>query len=230
MGNKKKLAQFAELRTFDNVLEVGYSEVLESDHRLKGKWASEVFKNERAIVLELGCGKGEYTVGMARMYPEKNFIGMDIKGARIWRGAKTSVEDDLNNARFLRSRIDFITSFFEKGEVDEIWLTFPDPQAQSSRERKRLTSDRFLDRFREVLVPGGFIHLKTDSDFLYQYSLDKARERGMVIHMHSGDVYGELDKLDLTEKERSILRIKTFYEKMFTEKGHSISYIRMSHE
>ncbi|MEQ8323465.1 MAG: tRNA (guanosine(46)-N7)-methyltransferase TrmB [Vicingaceae bacterium] len=228
MGNKKKLVQFAELTSFSNVLEVGFDEVLHNDHPLKGKWHNKIFSNKGDIVLELGCGKGEYSVGMGKCYPEKNFIGVDIKGARMWRGAKTALEEGLNNVFFLRSRIDFISSFFEKGEISEIWLTFPDPQMRSSKERKRLTSDRFLDMYLSVLKPKGTINLKTDSDFLYEYSLEKARERGMAIQMAIPNIYAQIAELGLDKKEKEILAIRSHYERLFTAQGHMISFLRIA--
>ena len=229
MSNKKKLAQFAELSTFSNVLEVSFRDVLNRDHELKGHWHERIFKNQDPIVLELGCGKGEYSLGLAKAYPSKNFMGMDIKGARMWRGAKTAVEEGIPNVFFLRSRIDFIVSFFAKGEVDEIWLTFPDPQKSSSRERKRLTSDRFLDMYKSILKEGGSINLKTDSDFLFEYSREKALERGMEIQVQSPDVYREIDQLGFDEREKGILQIRTFYERLFTRQGHKISYLKIRH-
>lgn len=228
MSNKRKLFHFAEIKTFSNVTEVGYKEVLNKTHPLRGKWNEMVFKNDHDIVLELGCGKGEYSLGMSRRYPNKNFIGMDIKGSRIWRGARTALDESMENVHFLRCRIDFLESMFSTDEVSEIWLTFPDPQAPKSKERKRLTSNRFLDKYLGVLKKGGHLTLKTDSDFLYEYSLEVMKSRGHKIEVASPDIYAEMEKFGFGEIEKQVLSIRTFYEKMFVEKGHKISYIKIS--
>ena len=228
MSNKNKLFHFAEIKTFANVTEVGYKEVLNKVHPIRGKWNELVFKNENDIVLELGCGKGEYSVGMSRLYPNKNFIGIDIKGSRMWRGARTALDDSITNVHFLSCRIDFIESLFNANEVSEIWLTFPDPQPQLSRERKRLTSNRFLDKYFNVLKKGGLLCLKTDSDFLYDYSLEVMKNRGQKIEVASPDIYTEMQKFEFNETEIQVLNIKTHYEKMFVEKGHKISYLKVS--
>ena len=228
MSNKRKLFHFAEIKTFPNVTEVGYSEVLNKVHPIRGKWNELVFKNENDIVLELGCGKGEYSLGMSRLYPNKNFIGIDIKGSRLWRGAKTALDDSMSNIHFLRCRIDFIESLFDENEVSEIWLTFPDPQAQKSKERKRLTSNRFLDKYFNVLKKGGALSLKTDSDFLYEYSLEVMKTRGQKIEVASPNIYAEMEKFGFDETQKHVLFIKTFYEKMFVEKGHKISYLKVT--
>ncbi len=227
MSGKRKLAQFAEMKTFPNVTEVPFSEVFQKKYSKSGKWKKEVFENNNDIVLELGCGKGEYTVGMALKYPEKNFIGVDIKGARMWRGAKTSLEDEIRNAHFLRTRIEFIDSFFAKNEVSEVWITFPDPQPRESREKKRLSSPRFLEKYKTFLKPGGIVHLKTDARDLYEYSDEIARECGHEVLISTSELYKDLNELDLTQKEKEVLRIPTFYEKMFTEKGHVVCYLKL---
>ena len=165
---KDKLKRFAELETFTNVFQ------LNPVH--KGNWNKNYFKNNQPIVLELGCGRGEYTVSLAKYFPVKNFIGIDIKGARIWRGAKTGMEEHISNMAFLRIEIEQLEEHFSENEVDEIWITFPDPQPQISRERKRLTSDRFLTMYKKVLSPNGIVHLKTDNDGLYAYTLEKIAE------------------------------------------------------
>ena len=168
---KDKLKRFYELNTFTNVLQPSLNEIKPA-HKIKGKWNLE-FKNDNPIVLELGCGKGEYTVGLAKLNPDVNFIGVDIKGARIWRGAKTTNDENIENVRFLRTKIDFIDHFFTKDEVSDIWLTFSDPQPK--RPRKRLTSPLFIDRYKKILCPNGIIHLKTDSNLLYHYTLDEIK-------------------------------------------------------
>src|SRR5688572_33160801 len=169
---KNKLQRFAELRTFSNVHEFLFTE-RETDFKLKGKWNTDHFKNSNPIVLELGCGKGEYSNGLAEKYPNLNFIGVDIKGARIWRGSKTAQEKKLLNVAFLRTQIEFIESCFEKEEVSEIWITFPDPQP--NKEKKRLTHPVFLNRYKNILKQKGVIHLKTDSAELYEFTLETIR-------------------------------------------------------
>ena len=227
MAGKRKLEHFAEMATFPHVYQPSLEEVFRKDYELKGKWRTEVFKNERPIVLELGCGKGEYTVGMARQFPDKNFIGVDIKGARMWRGAKTSLEEGLPNVAFLRTRIEFITSCFADGEVDEIWITFPDPQMKDRREKKRLTGPLFIERYKQFLKPEGIIHLKTDSDFFYQFSLEECKRNEYSILDSTEDLYHE-HILKLNEEMRDILKIQTHYERLFMEKGHLIHYLKFS--
>ena len=168
---KNKLSKWAEMENWDFVLQPGFDEIFGKDYRLKGKWKNDFFKNENPLVLELGCGKGEYTTGLAMRFPEKNFVGIDIKGARMWRGARTTFEHSLKNVAFLRTRIEFIRSFFGLAEVDELWITFPDPQMKIRRTKKRLTSPIFLNAYRAFLSPGGIVHLKTDNRQLYDYTL-----------------------------------------------------------
>lgn len=188
---------------------------------MKGNWNKEFFKNDKPIVLELGCGKGEYTIGLAQSDPSKNYIGIDIKGARLWRGSKTVKEKAIDNVAFGRSKIEFIDGFFSKGEIDEIWLTFSDPQAQ--KPRKRLTSKAFIDRYIQILKPGGIIHLKTDSRLLFNYTLEQAEEHGYQLGTHTFNLYNELDQFP--EEFRTTLQLKTFYEKMWLEKGFPINYL-----
>lgn len=232
MSGKNKLRKFTEMKTFHNVLEPELSEITNGkdsgvflDHAMKGKWKEAFFGNDKPIVLELGCGKGEYSVGLGRKYPEKNFIGVDIKGARIWRGARTALDEQLDNIGFLRSRIDFITSFFASGEVDEIWITFPDPQPQRNRERKRLTSPLFINRYKQFLKPGGLVHLKTDSDSLYDYTMEQIEEHQYNLELTTRDLYGDaIESFDQDTQE--ILNIKTHYEGIFSAKGFSIKYCK----
>ena len=179
----------------------------------------EVFHNNHPLVLELGCGKGEYTIEMARHFKEKNFIGIDIKGARMWKGAKTSHEENILNAAFLRTRIELISSFFAQDEIDELWITFPDPQPTERRKKKRLTAPVFLKQYQKFMVDGGIIHLKTDSDLLYLYSLTLLKNNGIEILFNTSDLYHS-DILD------DILDIKTFYEMKFLEKGSNINYLK----
>jgi tRNA (guanine-N7-)-methyltransferase len=223
---KNKLEHFAELKSFHNVIEAPGSTWFTQNHDIKGNWATQHFKNSHPIVLELGCGKGEYTVGMAKKFTEKNFIGIDIKGARIWRGAKTAVEDKMTNASFLRTRIDFINSFFDKDEVSEIWLTFSDPQPLEAKARKRLTSPLFMERYKKLLKPGGIIHVKTDSRILYEYTLDEIKRNTYKLIFETNDLYATINEFD--ENTRDILAIKTHYEKIFLTQGKSIKYIKFA--
>lgn len=218
---KGKLAKFAEMETFNNVFQYPYSIIDNVPFEMKGKWREEFFKNDNPIVLELGCGKGEYAVGMARMFPNINFIGVDIKGARMWTGAKAAIEEGLPNVAFLRTNIEIIDRFFADGEVQEIWLTFSDPQMKN--ERKRLTSTYFMERYRRFLVDGGLIHLKTDSNFLFTYTKEMVKENKLEVEMCTDDLY---HATDLDEGTKSILGIRTYYESMWLERGLNIKYIK----
>lgn len=220
---KNKLFRFAENATFGHVVQPTFRELQAGDLPLKGKWNEDFFKRDAPLVLELGCGRGEYTVGLARLHPEKNYIGVDIKGARIWRGAKTAHEEGLVNVGFLRTHVDHILRCFGNHEVDEIWLTFSDPQI--GKARKRLTSPLFLARYREILKPGGIIHLKTDSPLLYEYTLEQIAEHRLHTEENSADVYGELVHR-ASPQERSVLHIRTYYESMWLEEGRTIHYVR----
>jgi len=225
MAGKRKLEHFAEMKFFPNVFEPEVEEVFRTDYQMKGKWRTNFFKNDKPLILELGCGKGEYTVGMARKFPTLNFIGIDIKGARMWRGAKTAIEDKFKNVAFLRTRIEFIENCFAENEVDEIWITFPDPQEKDRREKKRLTGSLFIDRYRKFLNPDGLIHLKTDSSFFYNFSMDECTRNNYEVLLATDNLYQEgIGHLDDEMKE--ILSIKTHYEKIFTEKGHKIHYLK----
>ncbi len=217
---KHKLQRFAEIETFDNVLQPRINFPM-TDHEMKGKWNSNFFKSDKPIVLELGCGRGEYTVNLAEHFPDKNFLGVDIKGARLWRGAKTAIENNMNNIGFLRTQIDKIAHFFAPSEVSEIWITFPDPQPQLSRERKRLTSPEYLERYNQIIRPGGIIHLKTDNAGLFEYTESVLAEKNFKVYQCTHDLY----KADfLTD----ILKIKTTYEKIYLEKGVPICYLNFS--
>lgn len=219
-----KLDRFAEMHTMDNVLEIDYKHLLGKNHELKGNWSKQIFGDDAPIVLELGCGKGEYTVGQARMHPDKNFIGIDIKGARMWVGAKLAEEEGLSNVRFLRTRVDFITSLFGKDEVSEIWITFADPQPQKNRARKRLTAPMFLDRYAQLLKPEATINLKTDSDFLYEFTKETIEQRGHEIILDTNDLYAEMDRMP--EELREALNIRTYYESMWLEEGLTIKFLQ----
>lgn len=212
---KDKLRRFAEIETFSNVLQ------LDAGKAFKGEWDTGFFKNENPVVLELACGKGEYTVNLAVLFPDKNFIGIDYKGNRIWRGAKTALEDGVNNVAFLRMQIEHLIDYFAPGEVDEIWITFPDPQPQLSREKKRLTSPRFLTMYRQILKPGGFINLKTDNDGLHTYTADKIAELNLNLHTKTEDLYN-------SEHADEVLSIKTYYEKKYLKHNKNINYLKFS--
>jgi tRNA (guanine-N7-)-methyltransferase len=216
---KGKLAKFAENETFSNFFQPTYEEVEAHGFPLKGAWHKEFFKNANPIILELGCGKGEYTVGLGEKYPEKNFIGVDIKGARIWRGLKRTKEKNLKNVAFLRTKISNINLFFASNEVNEIWITFPDPQPK--KENKRLTCQRFLDNYKTILAPDGIIHLKTDDTMLYEYTLNEVINDGKHrLLLHSDDLYKE------GNPHLEVMEIQTFYEQMWLEMGKKIKYIR----
>jgi tRNA (guanine-N7-)-methyltransferase len=215
---KNKLARWTELRSYKNVIEPRIGDVTGKDHPIKGRWNEEIFKNENPVVLELGCGKGEYSVGLATRFPDKNYIGIDIKGARMWRGAKTSNENELGNVAFLRTRIEFITSFFKTDEVDEIWVTFPDPHPGRRNSNKRLTSPWYLNAYRQFLKNKGIIHLKTDNTELFNYTKSVVSHNDLEIIFSTSDLYSE----DLPD---DILSIKTHYEKIFLTAGLKINYI-----
>ncbi|MEN5233397.1 tRNA (guanosine(46)-N7)-methyltransferase TrmB [Sphingobacterium faecium] len=212
---KDKLRKFAEIGTFDNVVE------LDAGKALKGQWAKSHFKNDHPIVVELACGKGEYTVNLAKLFPEKNFIGVDYKGNRIWRGAKTAIEEGIHNVGFLRIQIETILEHFEENEISEIWITFPDPQPQDSREKKRLTNPTFLGRYKFVLKEGGLMNLKTDNDGFYNYTLEQIEILGLHKHAETADLYHS----DLVDE---VLSIKTYYEKKYLAVDKNINYVKWS--
>ena len=215
---KNKLARWTELTSFDNVIQPEIGDVSGKDHPAKGRWNKEIFKNENPIVLELGCGKGEYSVGLATRFPDKNYIGVDIKGARMWRGAKTSNEEKLTNVAFLRTRIEFISSFFKTDEVDEIWITFPDPHPGLRNSNKRLTSPWYLNSYRRFLKNKGIIHLKTDNNELFNYTKTVVNYNDLEVIFATSDLYSEILSDD-------ILSIKTHYEQIFLTAGSKINYI-----
>lgn len=212
---KDKLKRFAEVATFSNVVQ------LDAGLPYKGKWAKDFFKNNNPVVLELACGKGEYTVNLAKLFPNKNFIGIDYKGNRIWRGAKDALEEGVTNVGFLRIQIETLMDYFAESEIDEIWITFPDPQPQVSREKKRLTSPRFLVKYRHVLKPGGNINLKTDNDGLHAYTAEKIAELDLKQHIKTEDLYH-------SEYADSVLSIKTYYEKKYLKNNKNINYLKFS--
>jgi len=216
---KKKLSRFKELESLERVFQPPFEEVFHKDYPLKGKWKQQVFRQEAPLVLELGCGKGEYTVGLARLHPERNYMGLDIKGARIWTGARLANEEGLSNVVFLRTRIDIIDSFFTRDEVDELWITFPDPQEKKRRLKKRLTGAFFLNLYRKFLKDQGLIHLKTDNMALYSHTLELARFNKLEIEVYSEDLYQEGWMDPATS-------IQTYYETQFRKEGARIKYLR----
>mgnify|MGYP000138514715 CR=1 FL=1 len=219
MGSKNKLKRFKENETFTNVIQPTRAEITDNTFQWKGKWAS-FFGNDNPIVLELGCGKGEYTVGLAKQNANKNYIGIDIKGARFWRGAKTALEDELPNVAFLRTQIELIDDLFAENEVSEIWITFPDPQIKYKRTKHRLTNQLFLDKYKHILNAEGFVNLKTDSEFMHGYTLGLLHGLGLEVLYANHDVY----KNGGSPKE--VLEIQTFYENQYLEKEKPITYIK----
>ena len=217
---KDKIRRFSENLTFKCMVQPAFEEVFEVEHPMKGKWG-EFFGNDNPIVLELGCGRGEYTVALAERNPDKNFIGVDIKGARMWRGAKTVTERGIPNAGFLRTRIEFISSLFAEGEVSEIWITFPDPQMPKQRAKHRLTGPLFLARYAKILKEGGMINLKTDSQFLHEYTKEVIAQNALPVEVANNDIYG-------TGYADETLSVKTAYESKFLAQGMPITYLRFS--
>jgi tRNA (guanine-N7-)-methyltransferase len=245
---KNKLARWNELGSFDKVIQPAIGDVSAKDHPVKGCWNKDIFKNENPVILELGCGKGEYTTGLAYSFPGNNYIGIDIKGARMWRGAKTANELNLSNVAFLRTRIEFINSFFSADEVDEIWITFPDPHPGGSNSNKRLTSSSFLNIYRQFLKNKGLIHLKTDNSELFIYTKTVVENNNLEVFFETNDLYSgnfSVETISSLKKSPSglplsmrqgdswannypsddILSIKTHYEKIFLDEGLKINYI-----
>jgi tRNA (guanine-N7-)-methyltransferase len=214
---KGKLEKFADMATYQHVFEYPYSVADNVPFDMKGKWNKSFFKNDNPIVLELGCGRGEYTVGLGRRFGDKNFIGVDIKGARMWTGATESLRNGMTNVAFLRTNIEIIDRFFAPGEVSEIWLTFSDPQMKKAT--KRLTSTYFMERYRHFLKPGGLIHLKTDSKFMFTYTKYMIEENNLPVEFITEDLYG-------SGLDDDILGIRTYYEQQWLDRGLSIKYIK----
>lgn len=214
-----KLEKFAELNTFPNTFPFHHDDIPQGFSN-KGKWHTEVFKNENPIVIELGCGRGEYTIGLSENNASKNFIGVDVKGNRVWTGAKHAMDKQMDHVAFLRTRIDFIDLCFGENEVSEIWITFPDPQPQQNRARKRLTNpDFFLNRYKKILKPGGLVHLKTDNTFFYEYTMEVIKEGNLRLLFATDDLYN-----NCPEGREELTNIKTYYETLFTGRGERIKY------
>ncbi len=220
---KNKLKRFTESETFGNMIQPQREDVMRG-LPLRGHWGKQHFKNDKPIVLELGCGHGDYTVGLARLFPEKNFIGIDIKGARMWRGAKTALAEGLTNAAFLRTEIELIELCFAEHEVAEIWITFPDPQIKYKRAKHRLVHPNFLDKYARILCSGGKIHLKTDSEFLHGYTSGIVQMMGYEVHEAYYDIHHQLRH----NPEHVLFTIKTFYEQIWLAQGKAISYLCFS--
>lgn len=218
---KRKAKKFAEVNSFNNCFFLSFEESRAEGLPLKGKWNKDYFKNNNPIVLELGCGKGEYTVGLAQRYPDINFIGVDIKGNRIWTGARTATDNKMNNVAFIRTRIDFIDTCFSNNEVNEIWITFPDPQPQKSRIRNRLTNMIFINRYKKILENNGIVNLKTDSEPFYDFTREVIAENKLEELDATNDLYSNSAKRD-----ESLTSIKTYYEKKFSDKGFKICYLK----
>ncbi|MBR4730073.1 MAG: tRNA (guanosine(46)-N7)-methyltransferase TrmB [Prevotella sp.] len=218
---KGKLAKFADMETYENVFQYPYSVVEHVPFEMQGHWHERYFHNDHPIVLELGCGKGEYTVGLAKLYPDINFIGVDIKGARMWTGATQALNEGLKNVAFLRTNIEIIERFFAEDEVQEIWLTFSDPQMKNPR--KRLTSTYFMERYRKFLINGGIIHLKTDSNFLFTYTTYMVEKNSLPILLRTTDLYAELSDISGFSEAASI---QTYYESMWIARGLNIKYLK----
>lgn len=220
MGSKNKLKRFKENETFENVLQPTREEVVNGTFKYKGKWNSDFFKNNNPIIVELGCGKGEYTIGLAQRNPNVNYIGIDVKGARFWRGAKTAVETGMNNVGFVRTQIELIENIFSSHEISEIWITFPDPQIKYKRTKHRMTNSEFLKMYKRILKPEGVVNLKTDSEFMHGYTLGLLHGEGHEVLYANHNVYkNEGAPSEVTE-------IQTFYENQYLEINKAITYIR----
>ena len=219
--SKGKLAKFADMETYENVFQYPYSVVEHVPFEMQGHWHEQYFHNDNPIVLELGCGKGEYTVGLAKLYPNMNFIGVDIKGARMWTGATQAIKEGLKNVAFLRTNIEIIDRFFAPDEVQEIWLTFSDPQMKNPR--KRLTSTYFMNRYRRFLIDGGIIHLKTDSNFLFTYTTYMVEKNHLPLVLRTNDLYSENSENSEYSEAASI---QTYYEQMWIDRGLNIKYMK----
>ena len=222
--SKGKLAKFADMETYENVFQYPFSVVSDVPFDMRGHWNEQYFKNNNPIVLELGCGKGEYTVGLAKRYPHINFIGVDIKGARMWTGATQALQEGLKNVAFLRTNIEIIDRFFAPGEVQEIWLTFSDPQMKNPR--KRLSSTYFMERYRHFLADNGIVHLKTDSNFLFTYTCYMVEHNKLEVELKTTDLYSEIAENAEKSPFSEAASIQTYYESMWLARGLNIKYIK----
>lgn len=220
MGSKNKLRRFRENDTFENVVQPSREEILSGEFPLKGNWGKDFFKNDHPIVLELGCGKGEYSIGLAELFPDKNFLGIDIKGARFWKGAKTALENKIRNVGFLRTQIELVDQIFAESEIDEIWITFPDPQIKYKRTKHRMTNSEFLQKYKKILKPEGVVNLKTDSEFMHGYTLGLLHGEGHEVLQANHNVYKNV------YSPKTVTGIQTFYEKQYLEQNKSITYIQ----
>jgi len=220
LGSKNKLKRFKENEGFNNVFQPSREDLLNDKFNLRGNWNRLAFKNSNPIVVELGCGKGEYTVGLAKMFPEKNFIGIDIKGARFWKGAKTSLSEKINNVVFVRTQIELIENIFLMDEISEIWITFPDPQIKYKRTKHRLVNINFLNRYKNILIKGGIINLKTDSDFLHGYLI------GLIQGMGHEIIYSNHDIYNSSGVPIEATAIQTYYESLYLAEGKPITYLK----
>lgn len=221
MGSKNKLKRFRENETFPNVLQPQREEVLKGEFHYATQW-NRFFGNDKPLILELGCGKGEYTLELARKNPDNNYIGLDIKGARIWRGAKTALQEGLANVAFLRTHIELIDMVFGPGEIAEIWITFPDPQIKYKRTKHRMTNPQFLEKYRKILIPGGKVHLKTDSEFMHGYTLGILHASGIPVLYSNHNIYHN------SGAPEEVMEIQTYYEKQFLEQSKAITYLCFS--
>ena len=222
MGSKNKLKRFKENETFSNVIQPTREEVLNNTLELKGNWNRDFFKNKNPIILELGCGKGEYSVNLAKMFPDKNFLGIDIKGARFWRGAKMALEEKITNVGFLRTQIELVDLIFDENEIDEIWITFPDPQIKYTRTKHRMTNPDFLNKYKKIIKPNGVVHLKTDSEYMHGYTLGILQGLGLNIEYAHHDVYGT------TNAPKEVTEIQTYYENQYLAINKKITYLRFN--
>ncbi|PKG43099.1 tRNA (guanosine(46)-N7)-methyltransferase TrmB [Psychroflexus sp. MES1-P1E] len=220
MGSKNKLKRFQDNEVFDNVIQPLRSEIVDEEFQFKGKWKRDFFKNDKPLILELGCGKGEYTLGLAKRNKDCNYLGIDIKGARFWKGAKTALEGDLSNVGFLRTQIELVDQVFAKGEVDGIWITFPDPQIKWKRTKHRMTNPQFLKKYKHILTKEGIIHLKTDSEFMHGYTLGILEGLGHEIIYAHHNIYVN------HEAPEEVVGIKTFYEQQYLDKNKLITYLK----
>jgi len=220
LGSKNKLKRFNQNLTFPNVIQPSREELIQNKFPLKGNWRKDFFKNENPIVLELGCGKGEYSVYLAKENLDKNFIGIDLKGARLWAGAKESLILELTNVAFIRAQIELVSDLFSENEIDEIWITFPDPQIKHKRTKHRLTNPQFLAKYKNILKPEGFIHLKTDSEYMHGYTLGLLQGMGIEVEYAHHDLYTN----PYAPKEASA--VQTYYEKIYLEENKPITYLK----